>query len=62
MILLKRTNTNNSDLSFSMDKYSRKANRKMVIIIDEWDAVFRERKEDIEGVAYKKHSCTIEEA
>ncbi len=37
------------DLFFSMDKFYRSSNTPFVIIIDEWDAVFRERKEDKDG-------------
>lgn len=37
------------DLSYSMDKFYRKSGVPFVIIIDEWDAIFRERKNDQEG-------------
>ena len=34
------------DLFFSMDKFYRKSGIRFVILIDEWDAVFRIQKED----------------
>lgn len=37
------------DLAYSMDRFYRKSGIPFVIIIDEWDAVFRERKEDKDG-------------
>ena len=37
------------DLSFSMDKFYRKSGKAFAVIIDEWDAVFRESKEDKDG-------------
>ncbi|MBR6221840.1 MAG: AAA family ATPase [Lachnospiraceae bacterium] len=37
------------DLAYSMDRFYRKHDTQFVIIIDEWDAVFRERKNDTEG-------------
>jgi len=37
------------DLAYSMDRFYRKSGVPFVIIIDEWDAVFRERKEDKDG-------------
>ena len=37
------------DLSFSTEKYYRKSGRQFVVIIDEWDAVFRICKEDKKG-------------
>ena len=37
------------DLFYSMDRFYRKNHMPFVIIIDEWDAVFRVRKEDKEG-------------
>ncbi len=37
------------DLAYSMDRFYRKNGIPYVIIIDEWDAVFRIRKEDDEG-------------
>lgn len=37
------------DLSYSMERFYRKNQVQFVVIIDEWDAVFRERKEDREG-------------
>lgn len=40
------------DLFYSMDRFYRKAQAPFVIIIDEWDAVFRVRKEDKEGQKY----------
>ena len=40
------------DLSYSMDKFHRKSGIPFVIIIDEWDAVFRTCKEDQEGQKY----------
>lgn len=38
-----------SDLFYSMDRFYRATNNKFVIIIDEWDAIFRIRKEDKDG-------------
>ena len=38
-----------SDLFYSMDKFYRKTKTPFVIVIDEWDAVFRVRKDDKEG-------------
>ena len=40
------------DLFFSMDRFYRKSGTPFVIILDEWDAVFRERKDDLEGQKY----------
>ncbi len=37
------------DLFYSMERYSLKNNRRFVIVIDEWDAIFRECKEDVKG-------------
>jgi len=37
------------DLSYSMERFYRKNQVQFVVIIDEWDAVFRERKEDRDG-------------
>lgn len=37
------------DLAYSMDRFYRKTGIPFVFIIDEWDAVFRERKEDRDG-------------
>ena len=37
------------DLFYSMDRFYRKNHMPFVIIIDEWDAIFRERKEDKDG-------------
>ena len=38
-----------SDFSFSMDKFYRRSEIPFVILIDEWDAVFRARKDDKNG-------------
>ena len=38
-----------SDLFYSMDKFYRKTKTPFVIVIDEWDAVFRVRRDDKEG-------------
>ena len=38
-----------SDFIFSMGKFYQNSRRQLVIVIDEWDAVFRERKEDKAG-------------
>ncbi len=38
-----------SDLGFSMDKFYRKTGHQFVIVLDEWDAVFRVRKDDKNG-------------
>ncbi|MCM1180987.1 MAG: ATP-binding protein [Clostridium sp.] len=40
------------DLAYSMDRFYRKSGTPFVIIIDEWDAVFRERKNDKEGQTF----------
>lgn len=37
------------DFHFNFDKLYSKTGKQFVIVIDEWDAVFRERKEDKEG-------------
>ncbi|MBR2276049.1 MAG: AAA family ATPase [Lachnospiraceae bacterium] len=37
------------DLPYSMDRFSRNSGRQIVVVIDEWDAVFRECKEDKKG-------------
>ena len=37
------------DLFYSMDKFYRKSGKQLVVIIDEWDAVFRICKEDKDG-------------
>ena len=37
------------DLFYSLEKFYRKSGVQFVIIIDEWDAIFRERKEDKDG-------------
>ncbi len=39
------------DFYFSLEKFYRKTGRQFVILIDEWDVVFRERKEDKDGQA-----------
>jgi len=41
-----------NDLNYSMERFYRKTGVPFVIIIDEWDAIFREQKEDIEGQKY----------
>ncbi len=38
-----------TDFYYSIDKFFSKSNRQYVIVIDEWDVVFRERKEDNAG-------------
>ena len=38
-----------TDFYFSIDRFYRKSKTQFVIIIDEWDAIFREYKEDKEG-------------
>ncbi|MBQ8233396.1 MAG: hypothetical protein IJZ34_15935 [Lachnospiraceae bacterium] len=47
----------------ALAQISSKTGTKYYIIIDEWDALFREAKED-EGINYntksKKHECLIE--
>ena len=40
------------DFFFSMDRFYRKSGRQFVVVIDEWDAVFREKKEDWKGQRY----------
>ena len=40
------------DLFYSMDRFYRKTGTPFVIIIDEWDAIFRVRKEDKNGQKY----------
>ena len=40
------------DLFYSMDRFYRRTQTPFVIIIDEWDAVFRVRKEDKDGQRY----------
>ena len=40
------------DLSYSLEKFYRKTKTPFVIIIDEWDAIFRVRKQDKEGQKY----------
>ncbi|MCM1497370.1 MAG: ATP-binding protein [Clostridium sp.] len=40
------------DLAYSMDRFYRTSGTPFVIIIDEWDAVFRERKNDKEGQTF----------
>jgi len=41
-----------NDLNYSMERFYRKTGVPFVIIIDEWDAIFREQKEDTEGQKY----------
>ena len=43
------TKYDSKDFYFSIDKFYRKSKTQFVIVIDEWDAVFREYKEDKEG-------------
>ena len=38
-----------NDFMYSLDKFYRKTGYQFVIVIDEWDSVFRERKEDKDG-------------
>ena len=38
-----------SDFSYSLSKFYARSGRQFVVVIDEWDAVFRERREDTEG-------------
>ena len=38
-----------SDFTFSFDKFYRKTNTQFVVVIDEWDAVFRVRQKDKDG-------------
>ena len=38
-----------NDFLYSLDKFYRKTGYQFVIVIDEWDSVFRERKEDKDG-------------
>ena len=38
-----------NDFYYSIDKFYRKSKTQFVIVIDEWDAIFREYKEDKEG-------------
>ena len=38
-----------NDFFYSLDKFYRKTGYQFVIVIDEWDSVFRERKEDKDG-------------
>ena len=38
-----------SDITFSFDKFYRKSNTQFVVVIDEWDAVFRVRQKDRDG-------------
>ena len=38
-----------SDFTFSFDKFYRKTNTQFVVVIDEWDAVFRVRQRDKDG-------------
>lgn len=43
------TKYDEKDFYYSIDKFYRKSKTQFVIVIDEWDAVFREYKEDKEG-------------
>ena len=43
------TDYDEDDFFFSIDKFYRKSKTPFVIVIDEWDAIFREYKEDREG-------------
>ena len=43
------TKYDETDFYFSIDKFYRKSKTQFVIVIDEWDAIFREYKEDKEG-------------
>ncbi len=40
------------DLLYSMEKFYRRSGKQFIIIIDEWDVVFRERKEEDGQVVY----------
>lgn len=42
-------NYDEDDLFYSMEKFYLKTNTQFVIVLDEWDAVFRIRKDDKEG-------------
>ena len=43
------TKYDEKDFYFSIDKFYRKSKTQFVIVIDEWDAIFREYKDDKEG-------------
>ena len=43
------TSCDKNDFYFSLDRFYRNSKRQFVIIIDEWDVIFREHKEDKEG-------------
>ena len=43
------TKYDSKDFYFSIEKFYRKSKTRFVIVIDEWDAIFREYKEDKEG-------------
>ena len=43
------TKFDEKDFCYSIDRFYRKSNTQFVIVIDEWDAIFREYKEDKEG-------------
>ena len=43
------TKYDEKDFYYSIDKFYRKSKRQFVIVIDEWDAIFREYKEDKDG-------------
>lgn len=43
------TKFDEKDFYYSIDRFYRKSNTQFVIVIDEWDAIFREYKEDKEG-------------
>ena len=43
------TKYDEDDFFFSIDKFYRKSKTRFVVVIDEWDAIFRECKEDREG-------------
>ena len=43
------TKNDEKDFPYSIDRFYRKSKTQFVIVIDEWDAVFRESKEDKEG-------------
>lgn len=43
------TKYDEEDFAFSLDKFYKKSGKQFVIVIDEWDAIFRIWKEDAEG-------------
>ena len=43
------TKYDETDFYYSIDKFYRQSNTQFVIVIDEWDAIFREFKDDKEG-------------